>query len=94
MRRLSQEPGAIPLPAKAGSPLVAFFVVTVLRKHAFRHKPGSWSKFDSKRREYLPTAYARRVMGIPPGVMSRAQVGEAIPPAYAEYIGRHVMRLL
>ena len=69
-------------------------VVTVLRSCAFYQKAGSWSNRNSKRRQYVPAATAREVMGIPPGEMSRAEVGEAVPPAYAYFIGSQVRRII
>ena len=39
---------------------------------------------------YVSTAEAREVMGIHSS-MTSAEVGEAVPPAYAEFIGRQIM---
>ena len=62
-------------------------VVTVLKKYSFTHEEGGYKR-------YYPLAVGREVMGIPEGEMSRAQVGEAVPPAYAEFLGRQVRRLI
>lgn len=45
-------------------------------------------------RGQLSVAEASAAMGIPHTRMTRAQIGEAVPPAYAEYIGRQVMQRL
>ena len=59
---------------------------------------GTKSRAARVSRNLNPDRYAKRemakAMGLYPTEMTMRQIGEAVPPAYAEYIGRHVMSLL
>lgn len=62
---------------------------TIPASRAGHWKPGTIMSIAG---HVAPVAHAREVMGI--DWTTRDELAEAIPPAYTEYVGRHLMRLL